>query len=424
MHYTICSTLIPTLGRSESHVQMEGKVMKNLKSISVLAASFHLISCGSTEEQNKSSDVKHLFGYTREFRPSAMEDCNPNEVNQVSTQFAPVTTQYLKNMMLDMMERNNASGAKTFTGFLRPSDFCIGTEFSKIFNAYAIPVSGQVVFNSQVLLEAQNDAFVAGILAHELAHITLKHDTWYPEHTFRFARSQAKSEFEAAEKATNENNKRFSDSIPKLLEIVSDEALGQDGELDALLENLEVRTPEYWATIGQFVLDKGLCAEKCAEWSSAIDETVSAITAFNTSKSELDSIVARYYNEEDIANKTEKDADEVGFEFFARSDYNLNSYFDFTTYFLENFDNKSLRSCTRRSLEEVSRGTHSHPENCWRQLNQREELKDHAEDYIVFQRESSINRFTSPSLAEVKAELQAIHAIIDQQQQAQQQAGR
>ena len=67
------------------------------------------------------------------------------------------------------------SNSQTFNGPYHASRFCIGVIFDPSFNAWAMSQYREVGFNTGSFAKIQNDAEVAAIMAHELAHITMQH---------------------------------------------------------------------------------------------------------------------------------------------------------------------------------------------------------------------------------------------------------
>lgn len=114
-----------------------------------------------------SSEVKHEFGVTQRTRES-MADCH----QQAASSIFPVIDSYLKDLATVLFEANPS----TFGSFYTPDKFCFTSEKNHVLNAFAIPATGQVKFFTGMIEHAANDAQIAAIMAHELAHVTMAHD--------------------------------------------------------------------------------------------------------------------------------------------------------------------------------------------------------------------------------------------------------
>lgn len=74
--------------------------------------------------------------------------------------------------------------------------------------------------------------------------------------------------------------------------------------------------------------------------------------------------MGKYLTEDELENRAEQDADEIGFEFYARAGFPLDQYSSFLKYMYENEEDDSgdgIDGCLAKSLAAVSRGDNSHP---------------------------------------------------------------
>ena len=85
----------------------------------------------------------------------------------------------------------------------------------------------------------------------------------------------------------------------------------------------------------------------------------------------MNAIYLKYFSKEEIANGTEKEADEVGLELYARSGYSIPLYGMFGMKNLRESGN--FKKCAQEMMsirtKEPERGTDSHPMDCWRAEN-------------------------------------------------------
>ncbi|MFO0679375.1 MAG: M48 family metalloprotease [Polyangiaceae bacterium] len=129
-----------------------------------------------------------------------------------------------------------AANPTTFRGALAPEKFCIAVVVGEDRNGNADPFSGLVRIETSVIARAANDAQVAGIVAHELAHVTMRHgvveyDLGIGEKD-GFERVPPKVREDAA---WRDAKKKGDDAAAKkrALELVSKEELANSAELEA-----------------------------------------------------------------------------------------------------------------------------------------------------------------------------------------------
>ena len=371
-----------------------------------------LLSCNESNEdaQQNQSNLKHTYGHTEGVISTPRFTCKDDldVVNMAAK--APKTTQYLNNMMLDVMKRSAESGLKTFKGNLDPSLFCIRVWLTNTFNAKAIAQVRKIMISSEMLLQAPNHAFLAAVVTHEMAHIALQHDSLFPEHTFPLVYQNERA---LITRLINEQKSEL-ENLQKqkeiLLNITTLDALITYDELDRKLTGLHPREVSFWKTIQSYVNQNKLCNNQCQKWNQALNSIVNSIKKYESNEAKKKAIALKYYTKEEVANQMEVDADNIGLEFYARSDYSLDMYRK-TLESLNRMSPNGTHPCTRGA----PRGTSTHPRTCWRLLNILDELNNHQTEYSALQTESSVNRFAGPSLQDVKKEIVEIYNIINSQ---------
>lgn len=88
------------------------------------------------------------------------------------TEGFPVATAYV-NALFQHIARNNP---EVFRGDLAPDEFCVGIKYHPIAGrAWAQADRRTIVFDTDMLMRVQNDAQLAGIVGHEMAHVSMRH---------------------------------------------------------------------------------------------------------------------------------------------------------------------------------------------------------------------------------------------------------
>ncbi len=114
------------------------------------------------------SDVKHTFGVTRR---DLLQPQQPCEQANFTTKY-PVADAYIRRLAVHIANAN----PKTLSGAFAPGRFCFSLNESEAFNAMASARFMLVELNAPILLYTASDAEVASVLAHELAHVVMRHD--------------------------------------------------------------------------------------------------------------------------------------------------------------------------------------------------------------------------------------------------------
>ena len=284
------------------------------------------------------------------------------------------------------MEDMMAASPVTFSGRFAPDKFCISIKDNSSSNASAVMKYRSIFFNIGLMLDATNDAEVAAVLGHELAHITLGHHTEL--HTFPKLTADDKFKRETLRDRHAQADKKFWQVFNfEALQVHELEILGNSMSKDDYLKKFKsVLTPGHPS-----------CLTNCNEVITLYSDVINL-------QDEIKLISLKYYSKEDVANKAERDADEVGFEFYAKAQWPASEYTRYDIKDLGDDANRCLQSS--KNLEE--RGTESHPETCWRVHNQKDEIFNHESDYAPYQRSPRNGLNKGPSLLEVKNELKAL----------------
>lgn len=319
--------------------------------------------------------------------------------------FSKVANEYLENMMLDMMKAVNKNGKPVFTGFLSPENFCIGTELAPADqpgpNAYAWAQKGLVVFNSSLLIRATDASYVAGVLAHELAHITLNHGADFPSHTYALSGPVGAKFEKKVERFRNDNN--------NLIAVYNEYANYVDLEiLASRVENLISRRGKSeidYNDLLQAAIEGKACADpECSRFLEYFVKFNQAIAKMELHRANIESFLGYYFSEEDLANKKEKDADEVGFELYARAGWAMEKYTGFQITTLMAIHPKAPKFCLQSTKAELERGKRAHPYKCWRLHNILDEYISHRKDFKKYAVQGK--RVRGPTLEQVKADIQ------------------
>ncbi len=123
--------------------------------------------------RGSNSKVKHEYGKTTRQRDNELSGCTAagDGLGIHSSPRFKAEDDYLTQIMHYVMKEN----PETFKGELSPEKFCIMTFDTAKLNAHANPTNGAIVVSSYLLKSVSNDAQVAAVVSHELAHITMNH---------------------------------------------------------------------------------------------------------------------------------------------------------------------------------------------------------------------------------------------------------
>lgn len=123
----------------------------------------------SCSPNNPRSDIQHTFGKTRREPNKPLEVCEKKTPADATLAAAQ---SYIQHIAYFIMQKN----PQTFSGIYAPEKFCFEVVDSFAVNANADPNTGKITFYTGLLEVMQNDGNIAAVMAHELAHVTLRHD--------------------------------------------------------------------------------------------------------------------------------------------------------------------------------------------------------------------------------------------------------
>ena len=125
-----------------------------------------VISLPSCKSVATDSGVMHDFSNTKAATIQPMGPCVSETPDALKAEAAYITK------LAEVIMKGNP---QTFNGNLDPSKFCFSVLANRALNASADSHHGHVLMQMGVIELAGNDASIAGVLAHELSHITMQH---------------------------------------------------------------------------------------------------------------------------------------------------------------------------------------------------------------------------------------------------------
>ncbi len=134
-----------------------------------------LLSCIACKPRvSGKSELAHQFGHTRRDPVADIRDCRNKSLRELrpgANEEIPEATEYLRHIAAQIMNAN----PNTFKDAYAPEQICLFVSRGADLNATASHEMRTVIFQAGILQVADNDAMVASIVAHELAHITMQH---------------------------------------------------------------------------------------------------------------------------------------------------------------------------------------------------------------------------------------------------------
>ena len=353
---------------------------------------FLLMSC---KKQVESSEVKHIFGKTAVTRNSPLADCKA-EAREAELTNAKLAKAYSEKILDLIIERNNQS-SQVFTGYLARSSFCVSILPDPVENAHANSINGHITINASLFAAVDSDAAFAGVIGHELAHVTLNHsDTESSIHTF--------SRLTAEERI-------LASSLIKEAVILNQSLITILKSITKIYDVSKIKTDQIenrpFEEIGIFieneVIKNKLCRDQCVEFKKLMKEAINKHHEYELPAASLIKIYSKYYTKAELANKREADADEIGYEFIVRADIDPDSYTNFGRFAAKKY--QDIENCDFGLDSDFNRGADTHPSSCWRIENIYQESQKHRADYEKYLIKKSIHLIDSPSLESVKAEM-------------------
>lgn len=374
----------------------------------------------------KASTFKHTAGETVSAGFEALPGCKkprpepPSDDAKLAD--APEAFQtYVINLMNHIMSRN----PQAFGPLAPPDCFKISAKVSSELNAWARPGHTSIVILTRVFKESQNDAEVASIICHELAHLLRRHGTYaspYPPAldsdpiflqavpggrqqvlqtlgqptppyglsylgggvygSMQVGAIRLLSAAEAADKSLGLPAEGGWVVVAKALWALAVDVgkqnvneggfAGRFAQIDGQIASLkggQQASVETQARAYQYLLRN--YHDRLLEWATIL----AAINDAGTRKFANDWLQVR-------SNWQEQEADEVGFELFVRAGFNPNHYLNqLSCHTIPNIDMQSF-AVDKPSTPAPERGKLSHPTHCWRHDNiRRVELARHLQDY-------------------------------------------
>lgn len=323
--------------------------MKYLIPLSLLLT---LNACKTTD-----SSLTHEWGRT--LLPGGKLDCKEEPLTGPEASYRD----YIREHLTLLAKAN----PEVFKDELEPEKFCIVPVVYEEIDAGA-SLDGSLFINTGVLRAAETDAQFAAVLAHELAHITLRHGaTEYQD--FVLAHPQYKDEIATLDKERA--------AIPRFDQI----SVASEAEWKKYLDALRSLAKKKWNAArakGNVVAMNGLECESIGLWEKA-DALRLEIQKKLPSPDYESSLCQQFFATFNIDSKEatrlalwkEIEADEAGYEFFLKAGFPEDEYAQF-------FANVTQLSGPKS--KDCERGNSDHPSDCWRAENIRAELKAHAKD--------------------------------------------
>jgi len=266
---------------------------------------------------------------------------------------------------LDHIASQNST---VFTGPLESKKFCIvPIEIDDIDAGSSW--DGSLFINTGVLRAAQNDAQFASVIAHELAHITLRHGmTELAE--FVALHPEYKAEALALDAALEDARSRQSAALPKILSEVH--------SWKAYLDRFRTLVQREWNSRRAALDCKAIGRVFVKAEDLAIREAAiplyeqgyhASLPEFETNACTLlaAEFTADHHRQSVLSNWKETEADEVGYEFYLTAGYREDQFPAF-------FDNVEAIAGKDSNCD---RGIKDHPGDCWRAQNIRAESVKH-----------------------------------------------
>ncbi len=267
-------------------------------------------------------------------------------------------------------------------------------------------MNGRIEFNVGMIQSLDNDASIASILAHELAHITMAHGVRVSDDSFgndpqiKSIQTQISSKIAARQKASKDGlvvlralfKKRLATDNSGLKssadQVVESESIGESNGaiIDAYANYFALVVELSDPVLGSAKIQNPYTVAEIKQ----IQDLVISIFEQNDSISTLNASLlakkkAKGATPEELANWREQEADEVGFEIYVRSGFKPDHFTDLFTYLIKRKGGvPSLRECEKKleANQIPDRGLNSHPANCWRIYDVKKAEKDrHLKEY-------------------------------------------
>lgn len=382
-----------------------------------------LFSC--TAENN--SGVKHAWGDTQSSETHTYEDCSENGLFPTARDYIYELTEFITSANSDV-----------FQGELALEKICIVIADSPVINAYMSANERLMTVNTGMIKSVKNDAELAMIIAHELAHLSMHHtDLRHPDFIATVESDRVIDDIIAAMDKVDPAQKAADSAYTAIIdEIDKNDGRGQTN-IDQLktevlgLESLEVLDGLINDGNSGIYVYRNEMVEALSNSDSAIvialfDDFIKAYrdlyaetSAENKAREAFKSEIALQVGD-DAYNWREIEADDVGLEFFIRSGLSLEAYVDMQRIlaitYLESYEisdseylecqmygiaNPDKNALLHELMTEIKQGTSSHPAWCWRLLHNVYEFKAHSVDYGSSGTRVDVSSLRDAALAEI-----------------------
>ena len=397
---------------------------------------------GCSSEDSLDSNIQHKYhNFSRinhtmtEISQCEQPKFDSNKVGKAQK----VAATYIKRLAHYIMEQVNSSESlegfpQTFTGNYSPDKFCFTAGKSpKTINAFAYTHNRTLKIELGLLQLAENDAQMASVIGHELAHIMMQHNGEYPPEVLeKIGATGNLSEKKQFLKKCLDGFKLTSHL--NSLEIVYGEETAEVKQIQNLaaiqLSQTILRVFKK-ATLGDMIADCGRAQQIIALSKALPLENASSKGKLKGFETELEKINNNHglqkalssaetmksiinttmpYGPNAHINWQEQEADEVGFELLLRSRFTPEAMPWFYRKMLEK-SGESIAECIAKEENIFPyRGSAVHPSLCFRYNDVRtREPKLHKEDYKHLLPEA-VNSVVFPGKLEaVKKAISAIY---------------
>ena len=382
------------------------------------------VICSPGCKQRNESALKHESGKVSIKRHIPLKDCSEEKIE------FPVTGQYLKAIANEIAQKNPL----VFTEHFDFKNFCFDVDGKmKEINASANPANGMIRFTIPMLHAATEDDQVAGVMAHELAHVLMGHGVHRrfpsePENDPIY--NGMLKELEEAQIANGSAREELLSERTELLKIQSTKeserqifGVKNSSELADLMAQIDNhpnnRSQEFMGLLNKFGLRlEGFTPSLTQEIKSLDQEIRKRTEVIKIIEMNVESKIQKIktflmenhgVSEDEFLNWTEEEADEVGYELYVRSGYAPKHYHFSSAANLRKQSGEGedlVASCSKRrddALKLPPRGSSTHPTPCYRLYNTRiseSDLHKHEYDKIMGSTERP-KKIVSPTLEEV-----------------------
>lgn len=376
-----------------------------------------LFSCKPVQPD---SSLKHTWGNTDRASDLKVGACSEKEATGLTK-----TRAFLKELGEHIMKANPQT-FKPGTD-LDPTKFCFNVEHSGEYNATALSLTREISFNTHTVTSSYSYESIAMVMAHELAHISLRHSSnmrhpdYLPSEEFKSLESRYHGQMNLYLRLSeiNLNSNKIAEQLESCIRKENPEGVGAffsemnklGGELICNKQNYGPDCEEYITRAESEITNDYLnlgpqaCRSYVGELYKALDESSRISQSFDgnliyETKAKMIAEQAKFpgLKRAEAFNWPEREADEVGFELYVRAGFDTYAaqtvYVKFAYMDLGSSNDPGLNGekCLSyleksSSINEISsilhgenRGESSHPAPCWRLLHHTYEKMLHKDD--------------------------------------------